>query len=100
MSLDPAARSAEVTTDIATSLAWLVKSINNRRQFGLGRVERTAQAAKTARFVMQCIFAMFADSVKLITHRSFLDLLQSHRGTADRFHEGARDLFITMEKGG
>ncbi|GAW39980.1 hypothetical protein SH203_00367 [Brevundimonas sp. SH203] len=100
MSLDPAARSAEVTTDIATSLAWLVKSINGRRQQGLGRVERAAQAAKTARFVMQCIFAMFADSIKLIEQRSFLTLLESHRGTADQFHEGARELFNTMDQGG
>lgn len=100
MSLDPAARSAEVTTTIATSLAWLVKSINNRRQPGLGRVERAAQAGKTALFVMQCIFAMFADSVGLIEKRGFLKLLESYLGEADRFHEGARSLFMTMNKGG
>lgn len=100
MSLDPAARSAAVTTEIAKSLAWLVKSINSRRQAGLGRVERAAQASKTARFVMQCIFAMFSDSMGLIRRRSFLELLERHRGEADHFHEGARSLFKEMDTGG
>jgi hypothetical protein len=100
MSLDPAARSAAVTTEIATSLAWLVKSINGRRQSGLGPVDRAAQASKTARFVMQCIFAMFADSVGLIERRSFLGLLESYRGEAERFHQGARSLFRAMDQGG
>jgi len=100
MSLDPAARSAAVTTEIAKSLAWLVKSINGRRQAGLGPVDRAAQASKTALFVMQCIFAMFADSVGLIERRSFLSLLESYRGEADRFHQGARSLFVAMDQGG
>ncbi|MEN5363060.1 class I SAM-dependent DNA methyltransferase [Brevundimonas intermedia] len=100
MSLDPAARSAAVTTEIATSLAWLVKSINGRRQAGLRPVDRAAQASKTARFVMQCIFAMFADSVGLIERRSFLGSLESHRGEAERFHQGARSLLTAMDQGG
>lgn len=100
MSLDPAARSAAVTTEIARSLAWLVKSINGRRQAGLGSVDRAAQASKTARFVMQCIFAMFADSVGLIERQSFLKLLESYRGEAERFHQGARSLFTAMDQGG
>jgi hypothetical protein len=100
MSLDPAARSAEVTTSIAVTLAWLVRSMNTRRQAGLGRVEAAAQAGRTALFVMQCIFAMFADSVGLIDKRGFLKLLEGYRGEANHFHEGARDLFLTMDRGG
>lgn len=100
MSLDPAARSAAVTTEIAKSLAWLVKSINGRRQAGLGPVDRAAQASKTARFVMQCIFAMFADSVGLIRRRSFTEMLETYSGEADQFHHGARVLFMAMDEGG
>lgn len=100
MSLDPAARSLEVTTDIAARLAWTVRSINRRFQVGLDRVQSAAQADKTALFVMQCIFAMFADSVGLIERRSFLELLNSYQGQADRFHEGARVLFLNMDRGG
>ena len=100
MSLDPAAKAAEVTTAIASRLAWLVRSINNRRQVGLDRVDASAQAEKTALFVMQCIFAMFADSVRLIDYRGFLGLLESYRSKADRFHDAARIFFRTMDEGG
>jgi len=100
MSLDPAAKAVEVTTAIAARLAWTVRSINGRRQAGLDRVAAAAQAEKTALFVMQCIFAMFADSVGLLERHSFLQLLESYRTQADRFHEGARVLFMNMDGGG
>ena len=100
MSLDPAAKSLEVTTAIATRLAWTVRSINTRLQVGLDRVQSAAQSDKTALFVMQCIFAMFADSVELIERRSFLELLKSYRGQAGRFNEGAKALFMNMDAGG
>ena len=100
MSLDPAAKAIEVTTAISARLAWTVRSINDRRQVGMDRVEAAAQSEKTALFVMQCIFAMFADSVGLIERRSFLALLESYRGQADRLHEAARTLFTNMDRGG
>lgn len=100
MSLDPAAKAIEVTTAISSRLAWTVRSINTRCQVGMDRVEAAAQSEKTALFVMQCIFAMFADSVGLIERRSFLALLESYRGRADRFHEAARTLFMNMDRGG
>ncbi len=71
MSLDPAAKAAEVTTSISALLAWVVRSINRRRTVGLDRVGVAAQSEKTALFIMQCIFAMFADSVELIEKRGF-----------------------------
>ncbi len=104
LSLDPAARVAEVTTDIAARLAWLVRSIGSRVENGpLGRpdsVTRTARDQQTAMFVMQCIFAMFADSVSLIDDRGFLRFLESYRGHADQFHKGAGDFFRHMDEGG
>ncbi|MBK5953653.1 type II restriction endonuclease subunit M, partial [Rhodospirillum rubrum] len=101
MALDPSARVAEVTTDIAARLAWLVRSIRARlASAGDDRAAKAAQANRTALFIMQCIFAMFADSVGLIEDRGFEGLLESYRGEADRFHEGARVFFQTMDQGG
>ena len=104
MSLDPAAHVAEVTTDIARRLAGLVRSIGSRVPVAPdGRIDpvaRTARANQTALFVMQCIFAMFADSVNLIEDKGFLRFLESYRGHADKFHLGARDFFRRMDEGG
>jgi len=104
MALDPAARVAEVTTEIATRLAWLVRSIGSRVANGPDgapdAVTRAARANQTALFVMQCIFCMFADSVGLIEKRGFLSFLESYRGQADQFHKGASDFFQHMDTGG
>ena len=104
MSLDPAAHVAEVTTDIAGRLAGLVRCIGSRVPVGAdGRIDPVSRAARsnqTALFVMQCIFAMFADSVNLIEQRGFLRFLESYRGHADKFHLGARDFFRRMDEGG
>lgn len=104
LSLDPARHVAEVTTDIAAQLARLVRSIGSRGCDGPNGepdpVARAAQANQTALFVMQCIFAMFADSVGLIDRRGFLGFLESYRGQADQFHKGAGDFFRRMDQGG
>ncbi|MEN5114373.1 DNA methyltransferase [Brevundimonas diminuta] len=104
MSLDPANHVAAVTSDIAARLAWLVRSIRKRAPTDAGgRVDTVARAAwdkRTSLFVMQCIFAMFADSVGLIDDRGFLHLLESYRGMADRFHVSAADFFRRMNSGG
>lgn len=104
MSLDPANHVAAVTSDIAARLAWLVRSIRKRAPTDAGgRVDTVARAAwdkRTSLFVMQCIFAMFADSVGLIDDRGFLHLLESYRGMADRFHVSAADFFRLMNSGG
>ena len=101
MSLDPAARVAEVTMDIAARLALLVRSIRQRQsQPADDQAARAARAGRIALFVMQCIFAMFADSIGLIDARGFQCFLESYRGKADRFHDAARVFFSTMDMGG
>jgi hypothetical protein len=104
MSLDPSRTAQEVTTEISTRLAQLVRSIGARAPTDAeGRVDpvhRTAWTDKTAMFVMQCLFAMFADSVGLNGDRLFLSLLESYRDRPEEFHHGARDLFRSMNKGG
>lgn len=100
MRLDPAAHRAEVTTDIAARLGRLVRSIGSRGPGADDPVAQNAYVAKTARYVMQCIFAMFADSVGLIEGRAFAALLQDYRGDARNFHRAAEDLFQRMNTGG
>ncbi|WP_433942331.1 class I SAM-dependent DNA methyltransferase [Brevundimonas diminuta] len=104
MSLDPASHVAAVTSDIAERLAWLVRSIRKRAPTNssgcVDVVTRAAWDKRTSLFVMQCIFAMFADSVGLIDDRGFLRLLESYRGMADRFHVSAADFFRRMNSGG
>lgn len=106
MSLNPASRVAEVTTDIAKRLAWLVRSIGDRVPHGPDgqgpdAVQRSAHASKTALFVTQCIFATFADSVGLIEDRAFLKcLLKDYRGQARNFHTAASEFFRHMDSGG
>lgn len=101
MSLDPAARVAEVTMDIAARLALLVRSIRQRQSQSMDdQAARAARAGRIALFVMQCIFAMFADSVGLIDERGFQRFLESYRGKADRFPDAARVFFSAMDGGG
>jgi hypothetical protein len=102
--LDPARVSADVTTRIGARLARLVRSIGARAHVGAdGRVDPVHQEAwnaRTATFITQCIFAMFADSVGLIEQRGFLEFLKSYRGQARHFHKGAGDFFRRMDEGG
>lgn len=104
MSLDPSTQVAVVTTDIASRLAGLVRSIGSRVPSGpdgrVDPVDRAAWANKTAMFVMPCIFAMFADSVGLIERKGFLTLLESYRGKAHQFHKAAGEFFRQMDRGG
>lgn len=99
MRLDPTARSAEVTTEISGYLARITRSMEARRP-APDTVSREAWAGKVAMFLMQCIFAMFADSVGLLDNHGFRKLIQSCRGRARYFHEEARTFFQKMDEGG
>lgn len=100
MSLDPARAITAVTCEVAALLGKLVRSIRERvvRDHTLAFQPITDQ--RIFIFVMQCIFAMFADSAGLIRERGFLNLLESYRGKADRFHVSARDVFRRLATGG
>ena len=99
MQLDPTARSAEVTTEISGYLARITRSMEARCP-DTDLVGREAWAGKVAMFLMQCIFAMCADSVGLLEHHGFRRLIQSCRDRARYFHEEARTFFQKMDEGG
>ncbi len=104
MSLDPAKKVEDATTEIAAILGRLVQSFRtrfSRDADGAGDpVHRAAWEKRVAVFVMQCVFAMFADSVQLIPDRAFAQFLKSYRGDAKNLHRAISQVFRTMDTGG
>ena len=89
-SLDPSLKSAKVTREIATHLAELGKSFE-----GQGH-----DSEKVARFLMRCLFSMFAEDVDLIPHDSFRDLLIKLQGRPEHAQPSLQGLWETMNTGG
>ncbi|MBV9548149.1 MAG: class I SAM-dependent DNA methyltransferase [Alphaproteobacteria bacterium] len=90
LSLDPARRSAQVTSDIAQLLAKLSKSLEGRGH----------NSSSVASFLMRCLFAMFAEDVGLLKEKSFIGLLQRHQGKVEQLHLALPHLWREMNAGG
>ncbi len=88
-SLDPSLRSAKVTREIAAHLAELGKSFE-----GQGHDSETV-----ARFLMRCLFSMFAEDVDLIPRNSFTELLKKLRGHPQDAEHALAGLWSAMDKG-
>ncbi|NDW53655.1 class I SAM-dependent DNA methyltransferase [Aliiroseovarius sp. PrR006] len=90
MSLDPALQSAKVTREIASHLAELGKSF-----------EAQGHASEAvARFLMRCLFTMFAEDVELIPKESFTKTLHELRGHPQHAAPTLEALWQTMNLGG
>ncbi len=89
-SLDPALQSAKVTRKIAAHLAELGKSFESQ-----GHDSETV-----ARFLMRCLFSMFAEDVDLIPRGSFAGLLTKLRGHPEHAAPSLEGLWQTMNTGG
>ena len=90
LSLDPSKIAAEVTREVAGHLAALGKSFE-----GQGHAPEAV-----ARFLMRCLFTMFAEDVDLIPHGSFSDLLRTLRGHPEHAAPALKGLWETMNTGG
>ena len=88
--LDPAKVAARVTREVAGHLAALGRSFE-----GQGH-----QPEDVARFLMRCLFTMFAEDVDLIPHGSFTTLLHKLRGHPEHAAPALRGLWQTMDTGG
>lgn len=88
-SLDPSLKAAKVTREIATHLAELGKSFE-----GQGHDSETV-----ARFLMRCLFSMFAEDVDLIPRGSFTELLRKLRGHPQDAEHALAGLWEAMDKG-
>jgi len=99
LSLDPATRAAEVTQGIASLLAKMTQSLEARAKLE-DPTQKAEHAFRISKFLMRCIFAMFAEDIGLLPAGGFLKLIEMYKGRADRFHHAANDFFDKMDKGG
>lgn len=90
LSLDPALQTAKVTRKIAGHLAELGKSFEAQKH----------ESEKVARFLMRCLFTMFAEDVELIPNGSFTKTLHELRGHPEHAAPTLQALWETMDKGG
>lgn len=97
LSLDPARHAAEVTQEIARYLALITQSMERRAK--LKDAQKDEWAYKVSKFLMRCIFAMFADSIGLLPKGSFAKLVARNRGKAQSFHHVLDHFFREMNKG-
>jgi len=88
--LDPSKIAAQVTREVADRLAALGKSFE-----GQGH-----EPEAVARFLMRCLFTMFAEDVDLIPHNSFSELLKRLRGHPEHAAPALKGLWETMNTGG
>ena len=90
LSLDPSRRTETITREIANRLAILARSMEEDGQ----------HPQKVARFLMRCLFTMFAEDVGLIPAGSYTELLKDLKGRAHDFHKYMEALWSVMNKGG
>ena len=88
-SLDPAARSAEVTRDIAARLARIARNLEGKYD---PRV--------VAEFLMRCLFTMFAEDVGLLPAKGFEKLLGRMAAKPESFPPALESLWKVMDRGG
>jgi len=88
--LNPALISARVTRDIAAHLAEL----------GVSLEAQGHDSETVARFLMRCLFSMFAEDVDLIPKDSFTGLLKELRGHPEHAEPALAGLWKTMNTGG
>lgn len=98
-SIDPRAKSAEVSRDIARRLAavsqWLEK-VQRIRTDTKTDSERSLAIEETALFLMRIIFCMFAEDVGLLPEESFTKFLQRAVENEAAFEPELEDLWSVM----
>jgi hypothetical protein len=91
LSLDPARRSAAVTREVATHLATLAKELHAAKH----------DPEQVARFLMRCLFTMFAEDVGLLPERLFTEHLEKEWiPHPETFAADVESLWQGMNRGG
>jgi hypothetical protein len=88
-SLDPAARAARVTRDIANLLATVARRLEKRGH----------TAERTSGFLMRLLFTMFAEDSGLIPEKSFTTLLKNQRAAPQHLEHQLTSLWAAMDRG-
>lgn len=86
---DPRARAAAVTREIATHLAELAATLE----------ERGHDQERVARFLIRTVFTLFAEDMGLLPGRPFEALVELALERPDEFAEGAVELWKAMDAG-
>lgn len=89
-SLDPRARSQAVTKEVAGYLADLAKKLEAEGY----------DQERVARFIMRCVFTMFAEDIGLLPGEPFRQVLERCVDDPSWFPEQATDLWKAMDTGG
>lgn len=90
-SLDPSKLATKVTREVAEHLAELARVLE----------EAGEPPERVARFLMRCIFTMFAEDVGLLPDGLFADLIENHwLPSPPAFPGGIRSLWKAMNEGG
>lgn len=88
-SLNPAVRGRVVTREVAERLARLSASLEGRGIDG----------ERVARFLMRCVFTMFAEDVELLPDKPFQTAIHDYRDDPDEFAAVMTELWKTMDAG-
>ena len=88
-SLDPRRRAARVTREVAEHLAELSASLE-RRGF---------EGERVARFLIRCVFTMFAEDVGLLHGHPFQHAIQEFGADPQEFAAAMEELWAAMDEG-
>lgn len=86
---DPRARAAAVTREVAARLAELSTSLESRGH----------EPEQVARFLMRCVFTMFAEDVGLLPESLFQKALHAFLDEPEEFAAATRELWDAMDRG-
>jgi hypothetical protein len=89
-SLDPSKHAAKVTREIAAHLANLAKSLEEAKH----------DPERVAKFLMRCVFTMFAEDVELLTRETFVKMLDRWYDDPEQFVPEVEAFWRTMNEGG
>ena len=89
-SLDPSKHAAKVTREIATHLANLARSLEEAKH----------DPERVAKFLMRCVFTMFAEDVELLTRETFVKMLDRWFDDPEQFVPEVEAFWRTMNEGG
>ncbi len=88
-SLNPRARAQAVTKEVAGYLANLARSLEGEGY----------EQERVARFIMRCVFTMFAEDIGLLPGEPFRQLLERCADDPGAFEEQAVALWLAMDEG-
>lgn len=88
-SLDPRARAQAVTKEVAGHLANLARALEAQGY----------DQERVARFIMRCVFTMFAEDIGLLPEEPFRRVLERCTDDPAAFQEQANDLWKAMDAG-